>query len=368
MEPLIQQLVSVTLDRTTNLKRSLKVKTTVFSLLFFLYLFASAQNSRGPILPSKNGFWKDAEIIPFKTKIRYQHIIELRNAIDLKRQACSLPSKNWTDSSLSKEIKVRKVHFEELQSAVIEIATAKGLNLNYKNQEILEKTKIGAQHFRSLRDAISTIDCAIIVASTTPPVSSQPLPNPTNINLCGHASGTHASSPPTSGLCSSGTASAVTWVDLGVSEQAGLYRWSCSIGSYSESCVSSSPPCGDTGPKTWMVGSKTCSGYYFSGSWVAPAGNYPLTSGKATYACQSDGSWSSAPISATCDDSPPSSCWGFLDAHWGSGGNCYKYTPQADIQHGDTYTYTDSIPPYTGSWTVRCNNGVFTTVSEDCKL
>ena len=120
---------------------------------------------------------------------------------------------------------------------------------------------------------------------------------------CGTASTTPTSTAPNSGLCSSGTPSAVTGT--------GPWNWTCegndsSITSDDTSCSASVSSC-PAGPISWTIGGNTCDGTInttTSGSSETATDSSAPTTGSANFTC-SGTAWNATPDpGATCNGIP----------------------------------------------------------------
>ena len=163
--------------------------------------------------------------------------------------------------------------------------------------------------------------------------------------------------------------------------------------------------CGDGELFTWTANGLTCKGYKwpangsaFTQNWrfTAPSSMHSLpgylvstggyitansvqsgapygVTGRADFVCNDDGTWAATPLpGADCNPIPPAECRVVLDMNWGGTGGtkrCYTYTPgQIRVSHGDTFTYTSSSSRLysSGSKTVKCNNGVWENLGQNC--
>jgi hypothetical protein len=347
--------------------------------------------------------WTDSILSPNVTRIRGQHIQELRVAIDAKRSLCGLASFPWSDALISPLIKIREIHISELRTAVnaAYVAVAQP-PVNFSEMIVARATPIRASHIYDLRSAIDGLICTANIngqcgpahgnyfasapasglctagtpttfSSTNPwiwqctgtgtgttanCVTTTTLPPPPPTASCGPAAGGTYSSLPTSGFCTVGTVSGLVYKPVAFQ---GDIEWKCIVGGPDEVfCLAKGTSC-SASPKTWTIGASTCTstGNSFWAGDVSFDANpgYPGNCGESRYACGIDGTFS-GPSFTTCSACIPATCSVSTNGSWfagqcsGPGNATGPY-----INHGETVTYTDSTVPRTGTWTIRCNNG-----------
>ncbi len=88
------------------------------------------------------------------TKIKRQHISELRTAVNAYRAGAGLPAAVFTDPVLTAATAVRAVHIEELRTALQAARTAYGLSSLTFTDASLAGLKVKAVHVTELRTAV----------------------------------------------------------------------------------------------------------------------------------------------------------------------------------------------------------------------
>ncbi len=91
----------------------------------------------------------DDPVVSRSTRIKRLHIEELRTAVNLARAAIGLPAFTFTDPSLAGS-RIKKVHVLELRNALNEARTAMGISIVAFN----DAATIKAQHITELRTAV----------------------------------------------------------------------------------------------------------------------------------------------------------------------------------------------------------------------
>ena len=112
-------------------------------------------NCTGPFAAS----WTDPTITANSTKIRKVHIDELRTAIDFRRTDAGLSVYSWTDPTITaNSTKIRKVHIDELRSAISGVYTTCGQAApSWTDPTITaDSTKIRKVHIDELRSAVGS--------------------------------------------------------------------------------------------------------------------------------------------------------------------------------------------------------------------
>ena len=102
--------------------------------------------------------WTDSTITANSTKIRKVHIDELRSAINTRRIDAGLTNYSWTDPTITaNSTKIRKVHIDDLRTAISQVYTTCGQAApSWTDPTITANTtKIRKVHIDELRSAVS---------------------------------------------------------------------------------------------------------------------------------------------------------------------------------------------------------------------
>ena len=101
-----------------SFKRRCALSLSIASLLFIVGLC-----NLGVVREAYGEWWESTvDMIAGQTPVRAQHFLELRNAIDNKRELCGLTPITWTDPSLIRgQTPIRAIHIEEIRGALLEI-------------------------------------------------------------------------------------------------------------------------------------------------------------------------------------------------------------------------------------------------------
>lgn len=119
------------------------------------------------------------------TQMRAADIIELRTAVNDKRDGCGLAPVSWTDASISSGSPIKTEHVEELRVAISAVYVSQGASVPAFTDPTLQKkrTVIQLQHVTELRNAVDGIPCAMPSPSPSPSPSPPPCPGTVNVKL-----------------------------------------------------------------------------------------------------------------------------------------------------------------------------------------
>ncbi len=342
---------------------------TSFSFLFQLSAREGSNSQTQHTQASSS--WTDPDLIPQKTKIKVIHMNEIRHAFNQIETNCGLQLTSWKEVAINTRTKIKKEHVLEIRNAINQFLERQGKQkiVFKKKLDSTERVKVSAEIMSELRINVKALNCPINTTVTTQPINIQPIttqPPIVNPGACGSSHLQTFSSPPSSGLCNSGSASSVSWTTNG---NHGVFNWTCSNGGSNDYCRAFSPDCPSS--VTWKVGQYSCSASNGGAAtnYFSVNNPYPGNKGSATYSCSIQGSWT-GPTSSTCEQSLPPSCRLPTSFAWGS---CQADTNAQNTEYPDnsTYSISDTISgnwpgPGTGSSTWKCNNGQWVVISSTC--